>query len=98
MTQTDSLPSAGSWPSWAKQTADRILKGQPTPTDLLWTDRSLVLRQAGLTPDPWQAEVLRSSSSRILMLASRQTGKSLVAGALALCEALLVPRSLVLLL
>jgi hypothetical protein len=53
---------------------------------------------AGLSPDPWQAEVLASSANRMLLLASRQSGKSSVSAALGLKTALLQPRSLVLLL
>jgi hypothetical protein len=51
-----------------------------------------------MRPDPWQTGLLRSSADRLLVLASRQVGKSLAAGALALREALLVPDSLTLLL
>jgi Terminase large subunit, T4likevirus-type, N-terminal len=52
----------------------------------------------GMTPDPWQEEVLRSTADRILMLASRQSGKSFCAAVLALHQALYEPGSLVLLL
>lgn len=52
-----------------------------------------------MTPDPWQAELLRATDwVRALLLCSRQAGKSQVAGALALSEALMRPRSLILLL
>jgi hypothetical protein len=51
-----------------------------------------------MTPDPWQTDLLQSASDRVLLLASRQSGKSQTAGALALAEALTRPRSLVLLL
>jgi len=51
-----------------------------------------------MTPDPWQAGLLRCPSPRLLMLCSRQSGKSTTAAALALQAALLEPRSLVLLL
>jgi hypothetical protein len=61
-------------------------------------DPARILSLAGMTADPWQTSLLRSSDDRVLILASRQAGKSLVAGALALREALLVPGSLVLLL
>jgi hypothetical protein len=58
----------------------------------------LLLTDAGLTPDEWQADALASEDPRVLMLCSRQAGKSTVAAALALREAVLTPRSLVLLL
>jgi terminase large subunit-like protein len=48
-------------------------------------------------PDPWQAEVLRGDSGRILMNASRQSGKSTVSAVLGLYEALYRPPALVLL-
>jgi hypothetical protein len=42
-----------------------------------------------MTPDTWQETLLRSSSDRILVLASRQVGKSQTSAALALKTALL---------
>jgi hypothetical protein len=56
------------------------------------------LAQAGLPPDPWQQQVLASKAQRVLMLATRQAGKSTVAAALALHTALVKPRSPVLIL
>lgn len=56
------------------------------------------MTQAGLTPDPWQQMLLRSTSDRMLLLTHRQAGKSQTAAALALQTALLQPKSLVLLL
>jgi len=41
-----------------------------------------ILSQAGMPPDPWQDQVLKSSHSRLMMLCSRQVGKSTVAGAM----------------
>jgi Terminase large subunit, T4likevirus-type, N-terminal len=57
-----------------------------------------IFRAAKMTPDSWQERLLRSPSSRLLLLCSRQSGKSLTAAALALREALLRPPALVLLL
>jgi hypothetical protein len=51
-----------------------------------------------MTPDPWEATVLRSSADRVLLGCSRQAGKSTTAAALALREALCRPPALVLLL
>src|SRR5262245_23342455 len=53
-----------------------------------------------MEPDPWQTSLLRCGSPRLrlLMLASRQVGKSQTAAALALRMALLEPPALVLLL
>jgi len=66
--------------------------------DRFRADPARVMADAGLQPDRWQAELLRSHSLRMLLLCSRQSGKSMVAGALALREALLNPPALVLLL
>src|SRR5258706_10402385 len=57
-----------------------------------------IMLRASMTPDPWQQQILESSAEQVLLLASRQSGKSAVAAALALRTALLVPRSPVLLL
>jgi hypothetical protein len=61
-------------------------------------DPTGVMTAAGQTPDAWQEKVLRTDASRVLMLASRQSGKSSVSAALALSTALLTPYSPVLLL
>jgi len=61
-------------------------------------DPAGLMTAAGLEPDPWQTGLLRSAASRMLLLCSRQAGKSTVAAALALQAALLRPRSPVLLL
>jgi hypothetical protein len=37
---------------------------------------------AGITPDPWQAAVLRSTAPRLLLNCSRQSGKSTTVGTL----------------
>jgi hypothetical protein len=50
------------------------------------------------TPDCWQKQLMSCHSARILLLATRQGGKSTVAAGLSLLEVLLKPRSLVLLL
>jgi hypothetical protein len=54
-------------------------------------------RRLGLEPDPWQAEVLRSPAKRILLNASRQSGKSTCTAIIALHEAVHQAGSLVLL-
>lgn len=59
-------------------------------------DPALTMELAGLTPDPWQADLLRSGRSALL-LCSRQAGKSTVAASLAVHEALYRAPALVLL-
>lgn len=61
-------------------------------------DPVLLAAQAGITPDPWQADVLRSSAPRMLLTASRQAGKSTITSVLAVHTALYEANSLVLLL
>jgi hypothetical protein len=55
-------------------------------------------KKLGLEPDPWQEDLLRSTSDRVLLNCSRQSGKSTTAGILALHRALYHPGSLVLVL
>jgi phage terminase large subunit-like protein len=64
---------------------------------MLLVDPGAVMDDAGLTPDPWQRDVLQSPSRRFLLLCARQSGKSQVAAALALHAALTEPGSLILL-
>jgi hypothetical protein len=61
-------------------------------------DPVLLAEQAGITPDPWQADVLRSRASRLLLNCARQSGKSLTTAGLAVHTAVYVPGSLTLLL
>jgi hypothetical protein len=66
--------------------------------DRLWLQPELILQWAGMTPDRWQTEVLRTPKAQILLLCSRQVGKTVVAAALALRTALLEAPALVLVL
>jgi len=59
-------------------------------------DRVAFARTVGLEPDPWQRDLLRSDSPRVLLNCSRQSGKSTVSAVLALHRALFYPGSLVL--
>lgn len=60
-------------------------------------DPARIMVDLGYTPDPWQEWLLRSQSNRILLLCSRQLGKSTSTACLALGEACYRPDSLVLL-
>lgn len=53
---------------------------------------------AGVTPDPWQANLLRSDARQLILLCSRQSGKSTVSALLAIDEVLHRAPALVLLL
>lgn len=54
-------------------------------------------RSIGITPDPWQAEVLRHEGKRLLLNCCRQSGKSTTTAIKALHTALYKPKSLILL-
>lgn len=56
-------------------------------------DPTALMRDAGFSPDPWQADFLTSYEAWNLMLCARQVGKSLVVSVLALCTALTRPDS-----
>ena len=53
-------------------------------------------RSVGIEPDPWQQDILLSTHPRKILCCGRQTGKSTVAGILAIHKALTVPGSTVL--
>jgi hypothetical protein len=59
-------------------------------------DRVAFAKELGIHPDGWQEQLLRSSSDRILLNCSRQSGKSTMAALQALHRALYHPASLVL--
>ena len=57
-------------------------------------DPSQILVAQGLTPDPWQRDLLLSSDPYLLLNCSRQSGKSTTVAALALEMVLLHPNAL----
>lgn len=61
-------------------------------------DPVLFANDCGLTPDPWQAQLLQERPARSLLLCSRQSGKSTVTALLALWTALYEAPALILLL
>src|SRR5262245_30887347 len=82
---------------------ERLARNRPTANgrrtlEAIRQDRASLFRLAGMTPDPWQESQLRSLSSRMMLLASRQAGKSETAAGIALAEALVVPKATVLVL
>ena len=85
-------------PDWALQAIERLQTGQETDLDCLWADPGRLFRACGMEPDPWQVDLLLSPAARLLVLCSRQAGKSEAAATLALHTALLQPGALVLLL
>src|SRR5215211_2865747 len=61
-------------------------------------DRVSFAEKLGIVPDPWQENLLRSTSDRVLLNCARQSGKSLMSAVIALHQALYHPGSLVLIL
>jgi hypothetical protein len=59
-------------------------------------DRAAFAERLGLEPDPWQEDLLRSTSDRVLLNCCRQSGKSTMTGIIALHRALNHPGSLIL--
>ncbi len=59
-------------------------------------DRVAFASELGVEPDPRQERLLRSSSDRVLLNCSRQSGKSTMSGVIALHRALYHPGSLIL--
>jgi phage terminase large subunit-like protein len=55
-------------------------------------------QRAGILPDAWQSDLLRSDAKQMILLCSRQAGKSTVTSILGLHTALYEPDSLILLL
>jgi len=58
----------------------------------------MLAERVGLTPDRWQADLLKSEARQMILLCSRQAGKSTVSSLLALHAALYQPMALILLL
>jgi hypothetical protein len=61
-------------------------------------DAVLMANRAGIVPDAWQSDLLRSNAKQMILLCSRQAGKSTVTSILALHQAIYKPNSLILLL
>jgi hypothetical protein len=61
-------------------------------------DAVLMALRAGVEPDAWQAELLRSDTKQLILNCSRQSGKSTTTSILALHQAIYTPDSLILLL
>src|ERR671921_976219 len=59
-------------------------------------DRVSFARRLGIEPDPWQEDLLRSASERVLLNCCRQSGKSTMTAIVALHRALYHPDSLIL--
>jgi hypothetical protein len=61
-------------------------------------DASLMAQRAGILPDAWQCDLLRSGAKQLILNCSRQSGKSTITSILALHQAIYTANSLILLL
>ncbi len=75
-----------------------VPRSDTTALDRLRATPTRIMAASGMSPDAWQERVLRTDADQMLLLCSRQSGKSSVSAALALSTALLEPASPVLLL
>ncbi len=82
----------------AVQARGRVAGVDPATMLALALDPSQILLRQGLTPDPWQRDLLLSPHRQILLNCSRQAGKSTTTAALAVHTALFQPKSLTLIL
>jgi hypothetical protein len=71
---------------------------RPSRRRLVTDDRVEFANSLGIVPDSWQERLLHSDAPRVLLNCARQSGKSTMAGLLALHKALIVPGSLILIL
>jgi hypothetical protein len=71
---------------------------RPSRRRLVAEDRLEFANSLGIVPDSWQERLLRSDAPRVLLNCARQSGKSTMAGIIALHQALLRRSSLVLIL
>ncbi len=91
-------PLPDSAPAWGLGMEARLLAGQETELDLLWSEPQRIMSGMGLIPDPWQERLLLSPSDRLLLMCCRQAGKSTATAALAIMTAILEAPALILLL
>ena len=75
---------------------DMLAQGIEPPEDA--PDPVAFALTLGFDPDPWQADLLRSDASRVLLNCSRQSGKSTTTAVLALYTAIYRPNSNILVL
>ena len=79
--------------------AVKELKGRvPGRMPAVPEDRLEFANALRIVPDPWQRELLQSEAPRVLLNCARQSGKSTMAGVVALHKSLVAPGSLILIL
>jgi hypothetical protein len=92
----NSLPMEAVDVRLADQFLEMLAQGIEPPEDT--PDPVAFARRLSFDPDPWQAEMLRSDASRVLLNCSRQSGKSTTTAVLALYTAIYRPNSSILVL
>jgi hypothetical protein len=75
---------------WA-QLVGKAYPNDAALADPLLKDRASIFAALGITADLWQKQLIESNAPQTLVLASRQSGKSIASAACALTEALLNP-------
>lgn len=91
--RTQSTAYAKVWQHIARR-ADEA--SRPDPVQVLRDDRTKIFEPMNVAADSWQRDVLQSTAKRLMLLCSRQAGKSFIMAACALLDALLHPDSEVL--
>jgi hypothetical protein len=81
-------------PDFFKTAWARLKMGIGDNLDLIRVDPAQLMVLCGLTPDPWQADLLRCLDRWMLLLCSRQVGKTATAAAMTLATALSEPDQL----
>src|SRR6516164_2926952 len=74
-----------------EQLASKAYPDDAELADPLSKDRASIFAALGISADPWQRALIESQAAQTLVLASRQSGKSIASAACALIEALLNP-------
>jgi hypothetical protein len=81
-----------------RRTVEDLKARAPAKRPAVPEDRLEFARALGIVPDLWQERLLCSEAPRVLLNCARQSGKSTMAGVVALHKSLLAPGSLVLIL
>ena len=94
MTSSDTCDRLSSNPMWMQAIRDAVKER----LEIEKRDAVMMARRGGIVPDNWQSDLLRSDARQMILLCSRQSGKSTITSILALHQAIYTPDSLILLL
>ncbi len=93
-TSSDNYDRLSNNPMWSQAVRAAIRER----LELERADAPLMAQRAGIVPDAWQRDLLRSQAKQMILNCSRQSGKSTISAVLGLHQAIYAPDSLVLLL